>query len=518
MRKDVVMSVLRDVGKIARVTSRGTRGMARGVRATANGTKRASRWVGRNVGSARQRGGAGNVGMMRLLDLHAISCAGDTLVTIGLAGTIFFAAPAGEARGRVALYLFVTMVPFALLAPVVGPVLDRVRHGRRFALAATMLGRAFLAWVIADNPFGFGLYAAAFGVLALSRTYGVARSAAVPRLLPPGLGLSQAGARASVYGTVAGAIVAPLGAATFFFGPQWPLRVASAIFLLGVLVALNLPPKADSDPPEVVPKIFQVPWRHREENGKKILSGHLVISTIIGSACMRALYGFLLLFLAFAIREQKLADVFLGVPLGDAAQLGLIGATLALGTFLATAIGTGLRIRRPVRLQAIGFAVVAVAGLWATVRFTLAAIVLLCLATAIASGLAKLAVDASIQERIPETVRASAFAHAETLLMLAWVAGGAVGLIPFMNARVGIGLAALAMVAAAVRGSIVARRLSADTLHGRSAHQAGTSSEATASRRNVHRRAAAARSGLPGYHVFRPSSPDRGVAEPRREG
>ena len=152
--------------------------------------------------------------MMRLLDLHAVSCAGDTLITIGLAGTIFFSVPAGEARGRVALYLLVTMVPFALLAPVVGPVLDRFRHGRRYALAATMLGRALLAWLIADNLFGFGLYPAAFGVLALSRAYGVARSAAVPRLLPPGLGLSQAGARASVYGTVAGAIVAPLG--------RWP--------------------------------------------------------------------------------------------------------------------------------------------------------------------------------------------------------------------------------------------------------------------------------------------------------
>ena len=151
--------------------------------------------------------------MMRLLDLHAISCAGDTLITIGLAGTIFFNVPAGEARGRVALYLLVTMVPFALLAPVVGPLLDRFRHGRRYALAATMLGRAFLAWVIADNLLGFGLYPAAFGVLALSRAYGVARSAAVPRLLPPGLGLSQAGARASVYGTVAGAIVAPIGRA-----------------------------------------------------------------------------------------------------------------------------------------------------------------------------------------------------------------------------------------------------------------------------------------------------------------
>jgi len=464
------MSVLRDVGKIVGVTARGTRGMARGVRATANGTTKASRWIRRNVGSARQRGGVGNVGMMRLLDLHAISCAGDTLITIGLAGTIFFAAPAGEARGRVALYLLVTMVPFALLAPVVGPLLDRFRHGRRYALAATMLGRAFLAWVIADNILGFGLYPAAFGVLAFSRAYGVARSAAVPRLLPPGLGLSQAGARASVYGTVAGAIVAPLGAAAFWFGPQWPLRVASGIFLIGVMVALNLPPKADSDPPEVVPKIFQVPWRHREENGRKILSGRLVIATLIGSAGMRALYGFLLLFLAFAVREQELADEFFGIPLGQAAQLGLVGAALALGTFLSTAIGTGLRIRRPVRLQAIGFSLVAAAGVWATIRFTLPAVALFCLATAIASGLAKLAVDASIQERIPETVRASAFAHAETLLMLAWVVGGALGLIPFVDGRIGVGVAALAMVAAAVRGSIVAWRLRTDVLRGRAAH------------------------------------------------
>src|SRR5262249_61850951 len=121
------------------------------------------------------------------------------------------AVPAADAGARVALCLLVTMVPFALLAPVVGPVLDRFRHGRRFALAATMLGRAILAWIIADNLSGLWLYPAAFGVLALSRAYGVARSAAVPRLLPRGMGLSQAGARASVWGTVAGAGAAPGG-------------------------------------------------------------------------------------------------------------------------------------------------------------------------------------------------------------------------------------------------------------------------------------------------------------------
>jgi hypothetical protein len=110
MRQDVGMSVLRDVRKIIVVTARGTRAAARGVRATASGTANASKFVRRTVGTARQHGGVGNVGMMRLLDLHAVSCAGDTLVAIGLAGTIFFGVPTGEARSRVALYLLVTMV------------------------------------------------------------------------------------------------------------------------------------------------------------------------------------------------------------------------------------------------------------------------------------------------------------------------------------------------------------------------------------------------------------------------
>ncbi len=561
------MSVLRDIGKIVHVTSRSTRAVARGIRVTATGTGTAGRWVTRNVRFARNRSGVGNVGMMRLLDLHAISCAGDTLITIGLAGTIFFNVPAGEARGRVALYLLVTMVPFALLAPVVGPVLDRFRHGRRYALAATMLGRAFLAWVIADNLLGFGLYPAAFGVLALSRAYGVARSAAVPRLLPKGLGLSQAGARASVYGTVAGAIVAPIGAAAFWFGPQWPLRVASVIFLAGVLVALALPPRADSDPPEVVPKIFHLPWRHRAQNGDKILSGRLVIATLVGSGCLRALYGFLLLFLAFAIREEDLPTALGGLDLPPTAALGLVGASLALGTFLSTAIGTGLRIRRPVLVQAMGLSIVAILGAVAVVRFSLPTVALFCLGTAIASGLAKLAVDASIQERIPETVRASAFAHAETLLMLAWVAGGAFGLVPF-DGRVGVAVAAFGVTVAAVRAVVTARRLRGDRLTGRldakppnttrpdstrpdtrpkdakrqdtkrpdsrrregksrGANQAPTHPLDTSSRTRPIRSSVdtvpmvesgpseSDESRPPRYHVFQPTPPDSGVADPR---
>jgi MFS family permease len=428
------------------------------------GGRKVTRLVRRGVGRARHSGAAGETGMMRLLDLHAASCAGDTLITIGLAGTIFFNVPLGEARTKVALYLLITMIPFALLAPIVGPMLDHFRHGRRFALAATMLGRAFLAFVISDNLDTFGLYPAAFGVLALSRAYGVARSAAVPRLLPEGLGLSQA--RASVYGTVAGAIVTPIGLAAFWLGPQWALRVASVIFLIGMVIALRLPPRADSDPPEAVPRPISTIFGGVRRGGDRPLSGRLVIATLIGSASLRNLYGFLLLFLAFAVKAGDLTTEVFGRTLSIAAALGLIGAALAVGTFLATAVGTRMRIHRPVALQSSGLVIVAGVAILTTIQFSLLMVVLLCLVTAIVSGIGKLSIDATIQERVPERLKASAFAHSETVLMLAFVVGGALGLIP-VDGRVGVGAMAGLATLFAARGVIVAGKLRKERLHGR---------------------------------------------------
>ncbi|QDY06221.1 MFS transporter [Micromonospora sp. HM134] len=441
-----------------------------GIRATRlllRGSVNGGRWVTRRAGSARARGAGGEAGMVRLFDLHAVSCAGDTLIAIGLAGTIFFDVPLGEARSKVALYLLVTMVPFAMLAPVVGPLLDHFRHGRRYALATTMLGRAFLAWLISDYLGSLGLYPAAFGVLALSRAYGVARSAAVPRLLPEGLGLSQVGARASVYGTVAGALVAPLGLAAFWFGPQWPLRVASVIFLVGMVIALRLPPRADSEPPERVPR----PLRALRRKGDRPLgrgrpAGRLVIATLIGAAGLRALYGFLLLFLAFALKKGDLTNDLFGRELNDQAALGMIGGALAVGGFLATAVGTRLRIHRPAAIQSSTMIIVAGVGILTVLKFSLPMVALFCLVAALSSGIAKLAVDASIQERIPERLRASSFAHSETVLMLAFVAGGGLGLVPF-EGRIGIAVAAGVGVLAAVRGVVVAGRLRAQRLLGR---------------------------------------------------
>ena len=163
-----------------------SRDAARHGRSVAAHTRTAAVGGARRVRRVTHAKGAGESGLGRLIELHGINTAGDAMITVALANTLFFSVPVGEARGRVALYLLITMTPFVLMAPVIGPLLDRVRHGRRYAIAATLLTRCFLAWVlagaVADEE--LSLYPAAFGCLLASKAYTVTRSATVPRLLP----------------------------------------------------------------------------------------------------------------------------------------------------------------------------------------------------------------------------------------------------------------------------------------------------------------------------------------------
>ncbi|WP_344652963.1 MFS transporter [Cryptosporangium japonicum] len=393
------------------------------------------------VQRARNADGADQTGLHRMFDLHALSCAGDALVAVGLAGTIFFSVPVGEARVRVALYLLITMAPFALLAPLVGPVLDRFRHGRRYALATTMLARGFLAYAIADQLDSWVLYPAAFGVLVMSKSYGVARSAAVPRLLPPRITLVEANARGSLAGTIFGALAGGIGAALAQFGAGWPLRLATVVFLVGMVLSLRLPAGVDSDKPEVLPRVFAL-LAHKEALKLWNLP---VWAAITAGGTLRAVYGFLALFMAFRVRTDDLL-------LSPLAALGAVAAALASGAFVATLIGTRLKLRRPLLLDAIVVGGVAFGAMVAAVFYSLPALVLLAFGTALASGLAKLAVDAVIQERLPDESRASAFAHSETMQQLAWVSGGAAGLIP-VSGQWGLFLVALVVAAVTLRVS-----------------------------------------------------------------
>ncbi len=59
------------------------------------------------------------------------------------------------------------------------------------------------------------------------------------------------------------------------------------------------------------------------------------------------------------------------------------------------------------------------------------------LVTSGASAIAKASLDASLQDDLPEESRASAFGRSESVLQLAWVAGGATGVLIYTDLWVG---------------------------------------------------------------------------------
>src|ERR1700678_3561099 len=75
----------------------------------------------------------------------------DSAMAVVLANTLFFAAASGESKSKVALYLLITIAPFAVIAPLIGPALDRLQHGRRVALALSFALRTALAVVLIMN-------------------------------------------------------------------------------------------------------------------------------------------------------------------------------------------------------------------------------------------------------------------------------------------------------------------------------------------------------------------------------
>ncbi len=223
-------------------------GAGRGMKAAGRGVGRASRYTVEQARRAARAEGAGDSGLSRLIGLHAFNAAGDAAVAISLAGTLFFQVPTGEARSQVALFLGLTMLPFAIVAPLIGPFLDRFSHGRRWAIGSTMAVRAFLCWVLAtavatDSQW---LFPAALGVLIASKAYGVTRAAAVPRLLPPALTLVKANARVSLAGVVGATVSAPIAVLASTAGSEWSLRYAFVLFVVATVLAIRLPERVDS--------------------------------------------------------------------------------------------------------------------------------------------------------------------------------------------------------------------------------------------------------------------------------
>ncbi len=144
----------------------------------------------------------------RLMSTHAASVCADACVAASLAGSLFFAQPTNAARGDILLFLLLTMAPFAIVAPIMGPALDRIKGGRRLMVVGACAGRGALCLAMAQfitqpSPEGLIIYPLAFGVLVLQKTYAVARAALVPALVEDEGELVKANSRLALISLIA---------------------------------------------------------------------------------------------------------------------------------------------------------------------------------------------------------------------------------------------------------------------------------------------------------------------------
>ena len=384
-----------------------------------------------------RRDGAGSSGLATLVELCAINSAGDALVAVALAGTVFFNVPVGQARGKVALYLLITMAPFALLAPVIGPALDKL-HGRRIAMSASMIVRALLCYSLADHHTGLELYPLALGLLVTSRAFGIARAAVTPRVLPHGTSLLSANSRVTLVGAISAGVIAPpalgLGA---LVGIGWVLRIGTIVFLAAIVLCLQLPAHVDTAKGETAAigltrETLGAGGRKRPSRG---LGG--LPTALRAVMCMRALVGFLTLFLAFELRTAG----------SSKSSLAGLAAAALFGQMLGVTIGNRLGRRRPELLIATGLMLATAICIVGAFLYSRPASLFVALIATLGASLAKLGLDAIIQRDIGESSRASAFARSETALQLSWVIGGAIGLAP-ISGNAGLAIAAAGMTAA----------------------------------------------------------------------
>lgn len=411
--------------------------------AARRGTRRLNTW--------NRSSGAGESGLARLVEVHALQTAGDAFITVALAGSLFFSVSPGTARSRIALYLLVAMAPFAVVAPVLGPLLDRFRHGRRFAIAVTMLARATLALVIGHALSGGGLslaetlalYPAALGVLVAQKTYTIARSATVPRLLPARLTLVQANSRLTVTGVFSSAVAGGLAIVlTKLFGHLWALRFGAVAYVVAAVLTLRLTRHADGGADV---------RRHeaRPALGSVLRLGQPdahVARALRSAATLRWLAGFLLFYGAFVVQEHSIG----GMP--KAVALGALAVGIGGGNFLGTVVGARTASVAPTRLAAALLAVTALTTLFTALSFGLLTVFAVAIVSAAAAAIAKLGLDATIQRRVDESVRTSTFARSETTMQLAWVVGGGVGIVlpttPVVGFSIATAVICLGLVAA----------------------------------------------------------------------
>ncbi len=389
--------------------------------------------------------GADKSGLTALTWPVVANFAVDAAMAVALANTLFFAAASGESKGKVALYLLITIAPFAVIAPLIGPALDRLQHGRRVALGTSFILRTLLVVVLIANYDGatgsypsWVLYPCALGMMVLSKSFSVLRSAVTPRVLPPTIDLVRVNSRLTTFGLLGGTMVggAIAAGAEYLFGVfhlPGALYVIVAVTLVGAALSMRIPKWVEVTAGEVPAtlsyhgRLRRHPEQHKTSRDPRQPLGRNTIAALWGNCTIKVMVGFLFLYPAFVAKSHDASGW------EQLRILGVIGAAAAIGNFAGNFTAARLKLGHPSLLVVRCSVAVTTVALATALTGKLMVAAIATLVTSAAAAIAKASLDASLQDDLPEESRASAFGRSESLLQLAWVAGGAMGVLVYTD-------------------------------------------------------------------------------------
>jgi MFS family permease len=342
---------------------------------------------------------------------NAFSTIGDTVLTVALATSIFFSSLNPKAaQGKVILFLLITMAPFAVVAPILGPALDRTRGGRRALMIAGYFVRAVLLSIMVFYHDGIALYPLALGCLVVSKGHSIAKSSLLPAIVGDPEQFVHAGAQLAII-TALASIVGAVPAALFnLLGTGFALAFGVIVYVIGGVLAFNIP-KAKVEPQPIDALELQE------------LAEPSVLFAVTGQAVIRCGVGFVTFFCAFSLKNHKSSLALYGVLLAASAVGGL------LGNWLAPIIRRKVSSRFMLVVSILAPAVVALFAArfggfgWLTIT---------ALVVAIVASTGQLAYESIVQSEAPDASRGRNFARFETRFQILWVLGA---LIPVLLAR-----------------------------------------------------------------------------------
>jgi hypothetical protein len=367
---------------------------------------------------------------------HFTSTAGDALLAISLADSVFFSLPVGQAEVKVALYLVFTMVPLALAGPLLVPLLDRAGPRRAISFGAAA-GRAAVAIYAAPRVGTLVLYPAAFLMLALKQVHGITKNGLTMAYASPDEGLMRANARLGRIAVTGALVVAPVGYVFLkIWGAPGPIYLAAVVYTISALMNLRLPhPRTKVGPRAPVGRRGRIP---------------ALTMPALGAMGMRTASGFLLFLLAISLRTS-------GEPAYWFAALA--GASLV-GGYVADLLAP--RLPTTLREEAVVIACVSGAGIGALLAFEVFGLPLLtvyALVAGAATELGRLAFQSLMQHNAPEGALGRVFVRYEAAFQLAWVAGALVPVLLPISFRAGILILAIFYVAIAGANVVYTRRI-----------------------------------------------------------